>query len=120
MNKMGDDIKVVISQKGTIPVYTQTQTGSSIIAHDDTLTGSGTISSPLGVSDDITGKIETYIFEQAVASNIWEIVHNLDKYPSVSVVDSANNLVSGNVHYLDKNRLTVIFNGAFTGKAYLN
>ena len=117
---MSDDIKVVISQKGTIPVYTQTQIGSTTIVHDDTLTGSGTSSSPLGVSRDITAKLETYIFEQAAASDVWEITHNLDKYPSVSVVDSANNIVSGSVWYVDKNRLEIIFNGAFTGKAYLN
>lgn len=55
-----------------------------------------------------------------IASNVWEIEHNLDRYPSVSVVDSGNNIVMGRVQYIDKNRLTIEFNGAFTGKAYLN
>lgn len=61
-----------------------------------------------------------FVYEQGEASDTWEIVHNMDKFPSVTVVDSANTVVVGHVMYEDRNQLTVRFNGIFKGKAYLN
>ena len=61
-----------------------------------------------------------YIHEQAVAASTWTIQHNLKKYPSVTVVDSSNTIVTGNVTYIDENSVQLNFNGAFKGKAYLN
>jgi hypothetical protein len=61
-----------------------------------------------------------YIHNQTVAASIWTVNHNLGKYPSVSIVDSANSVVVGEVDYTDINSLTVLFSGAFSGKAYLN
>lgn len=61
-----------------------------------------------------------YVHEQVVSSSIWTITHNLKYYPSVTVVDTANSVVHGDVHYIDENTLTISFNGAFSGKAYLN
>ena len=61
-----------------------------------------------------------YIHEQATASDEWTIEHNLNKFPSVSVVDTANTIVSGLVTYIDENTVKLEFNGAFKGKAYLN
>ena len=61
-----------------------------------------------------------YIYSQNSASKVWIIEHNLNKYPSVSVVDSANNVVLGDITYLNKNSLKLEFIGAFSGKAYLN
>lgn len=61
-----------------------------------------------------------YIHNQNIAASTWTINHSLGKYPSVSVVDSANSLVVGEVDYIDINSLTVTFSGAFSGKAYLN
>ena len=49
---------------------------------------------------------------------IWS--KNLGKFPSVSVVDSANDEVIGEVTYIDTNSLTIKFTAAFSGKAYLN
>lgn len=61
-----------------------------------------------------------FLYEQAIPSNSWRINHNLDKYPSVSVVDSALNEVVGEVHYVDKNTVIVNFTSSFSGKAFLN
>lgn len=63
---------------------------------------------------------KSFIFTQATASSQWEIDHNLDKYPSVSIVDSGGNEVVGDVTYLTKNKLSVAFTAPFSGKAYLN
>jgi hypothetical protein len=63
---------------------------------------------------------KNYIHDQILSSKIWTVVHNLDKYPSVMVVDSAETVVIGEVTYIDKNRLTITFSSQFSGKAYLN
>ena len=61
-----------------------------------------------------------YTHEQDVVSDIWTIQHNLNKMPSVVVVDSGGSTVEGDISYIDFNTLTISFNGAFTGKAYCN
>jgi len=63
---------------------------------------------------------ETFIFTQGSPSNTWNITHTLNKFPSVSVVDSANNEVEGDVHFVDQNNITITFSSSFSGKAYLN
>ena len=61
-----------------------------------------------------------YEHTQEFAGKVWEINHNLNKKPSVTVVDSGDNVVIGEVQYVDNNKLTVSFNASFSGKAYLN
>ena len=63
---------------------------------------------------------KTYLHQQTTASDVWVIVHNLNKYPSVSVIDSAGNEVIGEVNYDDKNQVTLKFEGGFKGVATLN
>ena len=62
----------------------------------------------------------TFIFNQAVPATVWNITHNLGKFPSVSVVNSNNLLINGEITYIDDNNLTCNFSAAFAGKAYLN
>ena len=63
----------------------------------------------------------TYIYEQAVASETWTINHNLNKFPSVIIVDSTGNVFYPAVEYNNNpNQCIVTMNGATTGKAYLN
>lgn len=61
-----------------------------------------------------------FVFTQRVASDIWLIDHYLQKYPSVTVVDSAGSVVIGEITYLTQNSLIVTFLSPFSGKAYLN
>jgi hypothetical protein len=61
-----------------------------------------------------------YIHTQSAPASTWTIAHNLNRYPSVTVVDSANSVVIGNVTYLDTNNLVVTFSAPFSGYAYLN
>lgn len=63
---------------------------------------------------------KTFVFEQGIASDTWVIKHNLGKYPSVSLVDSAGTQFDADVEYNDENTCTVRMNGATTGKAFLN
>jgi len=68
----------------------------------------------------VDAEIVTFIFEQVVPAATWVITHNLNRFPSVSVVDTANTSGFGAVEYNSVNQLTVTFSGAFAGKAYLN
>ena len=79
-----------------------------------TLEGNKT-SSELGITGD---KHFTYI--KSTPDSVWEITHDLDKYPSVTVVDSAGSVVIGDITYTSKSALKVTFSAAFSGKAYLN
>ena len=62
----------------------------------------------------------TYTHTQNTPSATWTITHNLNCFPSVSVVDSAGSVVIGDVNYTNANTLVVTFAAAFGGKAYLN
>lgn len=59
-------------------------------------------------------------YNQAIPSNTWVIAHDLNFYPNVTVVDSAGNIVEGNISYTDTNHLTLTFTAAFGGDAYLS
>jgi hypothetical protein len=73
-----------------------------------------------GIIDSFVPQVTTYLHNQSTPSNIWNIEHNLDKYPSVTVVDSGGSVVEGEVDYIDRNNITLTFSGAFSGRAYLN
>ena len=60
-----------------------------------------------------------YIFDQPVPESTWSITHDLGGYPSVTVVDSANTVVIGDVTYINDTDITVSFTGGFSGKAFL-
>lgn len=62
----------------------------------------------------------TYTFTQGTPSALWTIVHNLGKFPSVSVVDSAESIVQGAVTYINSNQLSIQFSAPFSGQAFLN
>lgn len=63
---------------------------------------------------------ETFIYTQAIPSKEWKIVHNLQKFPNVTVVDSAKTEIIGDVEYLNKNEIKLYFASPFSGEAYLN
>lgn len=61
-----------------------------------------------------------YKHEQSIASNEWIINHNLNKYPSVTVVDSAGTKIYCDAEYIDANTVKLKFSSEFCGMAYLN
>ena len=62
----------------------------------------------------------TFTFNQIVASTTWIINHNLGKFPSITVIDTAGTVVTGEYTYTDNNNVTLTFSAGFAGKAYLN
>ncbi|GEM_PF-2155521 len=61
-----------------------------------------------------------YVHNQMVPAADWTITHNLARFPSVTVIDSAGSTVVGDVEYLSNNAVAVHFTAAFGGSAYLN
>lgn len=62
----------------------------------------------------------TYIHTQMVPSREWIIAHNLGKFPSVAITDSAGSMVIGETEYVNRDSVKLTFSSAFAGYAYLN
>ena len=62
----------------------------------------------------------TFTFNQESPTATWSITHNLGYKPGVSVVDTSDTVVYGDVDYTDLNVLVVTFAQSFAGKAYLS
>jgi hypothetical protein len=90
---------------------------------------SGITGAALDNTDDLTegttnkyftvGRV-SYDHMQGAASSSWSITHNLGFKPNVTVIDSAGNIVEGEIAYTNSNSLTVSFQSAFSGNAYLS
>lgn len=70
--------------------------------------------------DEVLDQKQRYTYDQTLAAAaVWEINHNLNRYPSVTVVDTGGSSVVGEIDYVDTNNLTITFSAATTGVAYL-
>lgn len=88
-----------------------------------------TLDGELGMRNVLDGQLGTvlapsadkhYAYEQVQPSDTWEIQHNLHKYPSVSITDTAHTAVVGEVQYLNENSIRVTFSAPVAGYAYMN
>lgn len=61
-----------------------------------------------------------YVHDQQVASATWVVTHNLNKFASINIVDTANEEVVGDVAYNSLNQITINFSAPISGKAYIN
>jgi hypothetical protein len=61
-----------------------------------------------------------FIFTQGSPSASWVIVHNLNRHPAVTVVDTGDSIIIPNIRYDSMNQITATFGSATSGKAYLN
>lgn len=63
---------------------------------------------------------KTFVFIQDTAANPWFVNHNLNKFPSATMVLSTGQVGMADITYIDENNLTITFSGDESGKAYLN
>ena len=73
-----------------------------------------------GIVWDDSPQSATFIFTQGVAATTWNITHNLGKFPSITVIDTGNTVVTGEYNYTSNTNVILTFSAAFAGKAYLN
>lgn len=107
---------VVVVDEENITVEVQTNAFEVVLAD----VGPQGIQGPTGPQGPSGASHATYIHNQNVPANSWTITHNLACFPSVSIVDSASNVVFGEVNYISNNSLIVTFSGSFSGQAFLN
>lgn len=62
----------------------------------------------------------SHTYTQSIPSDTWVIAHNLNFIPNVTVQDSAGTIIEGEITYTNSNNLTLTFNSAFSGYAYLS
>lgn len=67
-----------------------------------------------------SGGGEGFVFEQGTPASTWTIAHTLGFIPSVTVVNSAGDVVVGAVQYVGSQTIELSFSGEFSGKAYLS
>jgi len=139
---MGNDsviktIKVIVPNKPLTNIVPIEKTKTNIVNAAVEITGGGTNDySALTNKPMINGNIlqggnntsasldivedKNFVFIQNTPSALWAIQHNLNKYPSVTVSDSADSVVVGDIEYIDANKLLITFSAPFSGMAYLN
>lgn len=95
-------------------------TGDNAIYRWDSVSEGYRIIKTSGTGETESVVCSTYVHKQTTAAIQWDIYHNLDKYPSVTIVDSAGTQVYGDISYVDSNHLIITFTSEFGGRAYLN
>ena len=63
---------------------------------------------------------KTFVFNQPTAAVEWYVQHDLNKFPTATVVLSTGQQGFADVAYIDENNLTITFASAESGKAYIN
>ena len=71
-------------------------------------------------SSSASPTVSNFVYLQNVASTIWPVQHNLNKFPQIITLDSSGNVVIGDVAYVDSNNIRVQFSSAIGGTAYLS
>ena len=63
---------------------------------------------------------KNYVHIQGVAATVWEVYHNLNKFPAVTVIDSSSREVECQIDHISITHCTLTFSNSFSGKAYVN
>lgn len=85
----------------------------------ETIEGSALIDA-VRVENTVTITSKTFIFEQGIASDTWVINHNLNKRPSIDLVDSSGRAFEAVRDYVNNNQVIIRLEAATAGYAYLN
>ena len=72
------------------------------------------------VEQTVTLSSKTFIFEQGIPATEWVINHNLNKRPSIDLVDYNGKVFEADREYTSDNQVIIRLDNAGTGYAYLN
>lgn len=62
----------------------------------------------------------TFQWDQAIALAVWTVPHNLQRFPSVTVVDASGRKVEPDITYIDQDIVQITHGRPETGSAYFN
>jgi len=89
-----------------------------------TIDDQGSINIPIGQTYNIDGvplePDKYYQHIQSIPAVLWNVFHELGKYPSVTVIDSYGIEYEGEVSHTDENNLTLTFSAMISGFANCN
>jgi len=102
-------------------IYKYSELSTNTFSDDDT-TNSVNAYTTKKLYNDLQAQLndKTFKYNQNTPSSNWIINHNLNKYPSVMVIDSAGTVCEGSINYVDINNITITFSAGFSGSATLN
>jgi len=116
---------VIINQEGDTVVYVNQDTANNVLIHEDT-------PNRVTVNQDEPNRIvlalggsvgptltRRHTHTQNSPSTTWTITHTLGGKPQVTVVDTGDNMVHGDVQYLSNTQIICSFSAPFSGLAYL-
>ena len=107
----------------------QGATGAGVQGVQGTSGAQGIAGSGVTSTDDVPEGVENlyfttarvaYVHTEGTANSSWVITHNLGFYPNITVKDSAGSIVEGEIVYNSANQVTLNFQAAFSGVAYLS
>ena len=104
---------------GNMGIVNATSNNYNDLANKPSINGIPLVGNKTSYDLDIV-EDKNFVFIQRTASDIWYVQHNLDKFPSVIVVDSGGSVVVGEIDYIDENNVKISFTTPFSGKAFCN
>lgn len=117
---------VIINQEGDTVVYVTQDVPSNVQVYEDTPNRvtvndeePNRIVLALGGSISTGNLTKRHNHTQTSPSTTWTITHALGGKPQVTVVDTGDNVVHGDVQYLSNTQIVCSFSSAFAGYAYL-
>lgn len=111
INKTSSELQIQLSGAIQAQIYSALQPGDNI----SNLVNDAGFITLLDIEQD-----KNFIYTQNIPDNVWTIEHTLNKFPSVSVKDSAGTTVFGQVDYINTAKIIITFNSSFSGVAILN
>jgi hypothetical protein len=102
-----------------------TISGTTMTMSCDSFGGSGSFSSwninLAGERGSAGAAGGSYVHYQSSAASTWTVAHNLGYYPGgISIIDSAETVVMGDITHTSINSFTVSFSTSFSGKVYVS
>lgn len=109
---------IAVSGDGRNSTITVSPTNDVVVVYtqDATVISVG-IQGPVGPAGASGDKTFTQSF---ISSSSVTVTHNLGKYPAISVLDSAGDVVVGDVDHTSLNQLIVTFSAPFSGMIICN
>ena len=115
-----DLVEVEIAENEADVSLNDDYTSYRVLKSYNALTDKPTLNGQTIIGDMTVYSDRHYLYTQETPSTEWTVEHNLNKYPAVTVVDSAGNEVEGLYNYVDLNTVVLTFSVAFAGKAFFN
>ena len=113
---MSNDDTIYVSRAAVATV--QAATGATATVRLSGIPGEPGPIGPIGPPGPATAAAYTHV--QAVPAAVWTITHPLAFQPNVTVIDSSNEQVEGDVIFGPLGTISLVFSGAFSGTAYLS